>query len=254
MIRLICLTCISAVVALHAAPTASEGNDKVEVPATRPSDTAATQPQPELRGEYALIAEEAGLTDEKKAQLAAIVMEGRDAEARMRAANQERLDTLQKDLAEARKADKKDAISSTLQQIMRINAAATKAKRAREEDVMGLLTPEQKVKWAGFVLYRSVCKTLSRVVLTDDQKTAIRGLCDDAALELGDDALKRFGKTVAAQRKLRDKIKTEILTDSQRKAMGVRPARPAARARPARPPRPAKLPKKPVKQPRAKRR
>ena len=253
MTRFICLMCIAAVLVLLAAPAATEGDDKVEVPATRPSDTAATQPRPKLRGEYALMAAEAGLTDKQKVQLAATVMEGRDAEVRMLAANKERLDNLQKDLAEARRADNKDEISSILQQIMRINAAATKAKKALDESVMGLLTPEQKAKWAGFVLYRSVCRTLSRAELTDDQKTAVRRLCDNAALELGDDALKTSRKRVVAEKKLRDTVKSEILTDQQRKALGIRLTKPRG-TRPVRPARPAKPPKKPVRQPPTKRR
>ena len=206
---------------------------------TKPSGTPTTQP--EFRGEYALIAAQAKLTDEQKIQLAAIVMERGDAKARMRAANQEKLDGLKKDLAEARKANNRDAVSTILQQMMRINATAAKAKKALAKRVMELLTPEQQAKWAGFVLYRSVCKTLSKTSPTDDQKTAIRGLCDDAALELGDEALKMSPKRAAAQKKLRDKIKAEILTDQQRKAMGSRPAKPV---RPS---------QKPVKKPPAKR-
>ena len=109
-------------------------------------------------------------------------------------------------------------------------------------------------KWAGFVLYRSVCKTLSKARLTNKQKAAVRGLCHDAALELGDDALKTSRKKTEAQKKLRDQIKAEILTDEQRKALGGRPAKPPARALPVRPVRPVKPPRKPVRQPPARRR
>ena len=239
MTKLNCLLCISAVLVSHIALVAAERDSKTEITVTKSSGTATTQPQ--LRGEYALIAAQTKLTDKQKIQLAAIVMERRDAEARMRAAKQEKLDGLKQDLAEARKTKNMDAISTILQQMMRINAAESKAKKAFAKRVMELLTPEQKTKWAGFVLYRFVCKTLSKTMLTDDQKIAVRGLCDDAALELGDDALKTSLKRTAAQKKLRDKIKAEILTDQQRKAMGSRPAKPV---RPS---------KKPVKKPPAKR-
>ena len=239
MTRLNCILCISTALMPYVTLVAAESDSRTKAAATQPSNSAA--PQPELLGEYALIATQAELTDAQKSQLATIAKEGRDAEAHMRAANQERLDRLQKNLAEARRTGDKDSLSSTLQEIMRINSAASKAKKAYEARVLGLLTPEQKTKWAGFVLYREVCRTLPKANLTDDQKVTVRELCDDASLELGDDALKKFGKTVAARRKLRDRIKTEILTDQQRKAMGVRPAGPA---RPV---------KKPVKKPSAKR-
>jgi len=255
MIRLTGLLCMSAVLVLHAEPVAAEGNDKAHLPATRPSDISAPRPQPRLSGEYALMAAEVRLTDKQKTQLKTIVIEELDAETRMQAVNQEKLEKLQKDLADARKAKNIDAISNILQHIMRIKAAETKAKKAFAKRAMELLTPEQKDKWAGFVLYRLICKPLSRVRLTDDQKTTIRGLCDDAAVELGDDALKTSLKMVVAQKKLRDEIKAQVLTEVQRKSLGLRPTKPhrTPRAKPSRPVKPLRKPVKPVKQPRAKR-
>lgn len=154
MTRFIHLVYISVLLVLNAAPAAAKGDNEAEPPATRPSGAAATQPRPKLRGEYALVAAEVGLTAEKKAELAAIVVEERDAEARMRTANQKKLEKLQKDLADARKEDNKDAIVNILHQIMRINAAETKAKKAFQERVMGFLTHEQQARSIHAISYR----------------------------------------------------------------------------------------------------
>jgi len=92
MIRLTGLLCMSAVLVLHAEPVAAEGNDKAHLPATRPSDISAPRPQPRLSGEYALMAAEVRLTDKQKTQLKTIVIEELDAETRMQAVNQEKLE------------------------------------------------------------------------------------------------------------------------------------------------------------------
>ena len=254
MTRLNYLLCIAIVLVPHITLIAAERDSETKAATTKPSRTAS--PRPGLRGEYALIATQAELTDKQRIQLAEIAMEQRNAEDRMRSVNQKRIAGLQKDLANARKANNVDAISTILQQIMRINATEAKAKKAFTARVMELLQPEQKAKWTGFTLCRSVCGTLLKAKLTDDQKNAIRELCNDAALELGDDGLKTAIKRYAAQKKLRDKVKAEILTDDQRKALGGRPTKPVRSVK--KPVLPVKKsvmpPKKPVKKPPAKRR
>jgi len=225
MKKFACLLYTSVALFLPAAPlTAAKDSTATTAPTTKPSDGGTAGP--ELRGEYALIAAQAELTGEQRTQLAAIVTEARAAEARMQAANKDKLGKLRKDLADARKSNNRQAIAKASQQIMKINSAATKAKKALRARVLGLLTPEQKIKWAGFVFYRSACGVLAKANLTDDQKTAARKLCDEAARQLGAAALKKSRKTVAAQKKLLARIKADILSDRQRDAPGAKVAGP----------------------------
>lgn len=251
MTRLNCLLCISIVLVPHIALLAVEKDGKTEAATTKPSHTAS--PRPGLHGQYALIAAQAQLNDKQINELMAIATEEREVQTRMQAVNQEKIARLRKDLADARKANNVDSISTILQQIMRINATESKARKAFEARAMEIMEPQQRAKWAGFGLCKSLCGALLRAKLTDDQKKAVRGLCDDTALELGDDGLKTTLQRSAAQRKLRDKVKAEILTGDQRKALGGRPTKSAAKARTAKPTERAKPPRKPARQPRARR-
>ena len=181
-----------------------------------------------IRGEYAMLANEAGLTDEQKAQLEAMLKEAKTAQAQAAQANKEKLAELKKKIADAKEAKNKVAMKAAAKEMKDLRGAAAKAKKALWAKVTAMLTPEQKVKWAGFKLYRSACGRLKKAKLTDDQKVAARKLCEATAKELGDLVLAQKTKENAkaigqAIKKLQEKITADVLTAEQREAIKRKP-------------------------------
>ena len=181
-----------------------------------------------IRGEYAMLANEAGLTDEQKAQLEAMLKEAKTAQAQAAQANKEKLAELKKKIADAKEAKNKVAMKAAAKEMKDLRGAAAKAKKEFWAKVMALLTPKQKLKWAAFKLYRSACRRLAKAKMTDDQKAAARKLCDATAKQLGDVVLaektrenaKAIGQAV---KQLQQKITAEILTAEQREAIKPKP-------------------------------
>ena len=223
--------CVLAALMLTAGPVAAKEDTAKKPKKERGNKKAARAKKARslLRGEYAMLAKEAGFTDEQKTQLEARVKEMKAAETECRQANKEKLAKLKKEMADAKAAKNKEAMKEVRKQMKELAAAAAKPKKEFWAKAMALLTAEQKVKWGGFKLYRSACGKLSKAKMTGDQKATARKFCETTAKDLGDVALaekrtKEEAKTFAQSiKKLQMKIIDEVLTAEQREAMKRKP-------------------------------
>jgi Spy/CpxP family protein refolding chaperone len=133
-----------------------------------------------LAGEYALIAKEAGLSDEQIAKLTELVQ-----------ANKEQLIAAEKRHKEAKTAldaakAKKDeqAIAAAKAEVQASAEDKNQLREKLQKEIQDLLTPQQKAKWEAFMLYRSLAKKLAKANLSDAQKEQLRKLAASAGEEL----------------------------------------------------------------------
>ena len=92
--------------------------------------------------------------------------------------------------------------------------------------VMGLLTPDQKLKWGGYTLAKDPGLKIEGVTLTEQQSKRIRPICNAAARELPDETADMTPAEGAKIRKrvvqkVRMQIIFEVLTPAQRTAIGI---------------------------------
>ena len=92
--------------------------------------------------------------------------------------------------------------------------------------ILATLTPEQKAKWEGFRVYRTLMGRYKRTDLAEEQQTKIRDLAAAAAGDLAglrsEDKDAR-NKAREADKKLRQTIEENVLTAAQRETLQKKP-------------------------------
>ena len=223
MKRLFSVVWALALLALTAGPVLAQaepvGEDKPKAKKPKPK-----KPKSGLRGEYAIMASKAGFTDEQKTKLKALVKEMNEAVRKEAEASKEKLAELKKAIEAAKKAKDKAAGQEARKKMAEVKKASQAVKAGYQKKIVKLMTAEQRGKWGAFVFYRKASGKFSKAKLTDDQKKAVRTLCDAAAKELGDLAISASAKedkkkVQAAVKKASEQISRQVLTDEQRKAM-----------------------------------
>jgi len=176
-----------------------------------------------LRGEYAILASQCNLTEEQKEQVAAKVQARKKALAEWDKAHGDKFADLKKAIKEAKGAGNKEEGKR-----LRNEQKALKAERRRLDEqtmaeVYAVLTPDQKVTWKGFRLYRRMMRRYKKTGLTEAQEATIRKMAGATAKKLADaDDEKAERKAAVA---LRKDIKQEVLTAEQREALEKKPAK-----------------------------
>jgi Spy/CpxP family protein refolding chaperone len=116
------------------------------------------------------------------------------------------------------KADKdKEKTTSLGDQIKPLAKERSDLQEAQKANIMALLTPEQKAKWAGFTVFRTVIGKYKRVDPTEDQDKQIRQLCEAAAKGMPDASDKKARGE--AMKKLSEEIEQKVLTAAQREEL-----------------------------------
>ena len=165
------------------------------------------KPRNLLRGEYGIMASEVKLTDEQKTKLIEVIKTQNEAKKALA----EKAAPIKKELAEARKAKDKDKIKELSAKLKALRGDS----KANKAAIMAILSDAQKADWDSFTIYRNVCRKFGRAKLTDDQKQAIRGMCNKADIKTTGD--KKADNAVL--KGLTAKISADVLTDAQREAM-----------------------------------
>lgn len=120
---------------------------------------------------------------------------------------------------------KKGIIAAALRDARKKNASAASASSGASADyheqIMGLLTPAQKLKWGGYNLAKDPALKFEGVTLTEKQLKRIRTICNAASKDLPDEVsdLSPKAGVKARQSVLRDvrsQIIFEVLTPEQR--------------------------------------
>ena len=127
----------------------------------------------------------------------------------------DKLKTLQKELAEARKPKDAAKLKELGDKLKKLKSDPKADKAA----LMALLSDAQKADWDSFTIYRNVSRKFGKAKLTEDQKKAIRDMCNKADVKTTGDKK----ADAAALKGLIAKISAGVLTDEQRTAMAPKP-------------------------------
>ncbi len=203
------LTAFAAVVIMTSAMQAQPASKPASKPAgTKPAD----KPRSVLQGEFAMLVTEAKLTEDQKAKLEQRVKAGKETLDNWDKENGEKLKDAKAKAKED--AEAKKTVASLTVAREQINADMWK-------DINGMLTPEQKLKWDGFKLFRQETASLAKANLTDAQKQQMRELSDAAAKDMS--ALKDEKEIKTAKANLHSKIEA-LLTAEQKEATAKKAA------------------------------
>lgn len=181
-----------------------------------------------LRGEYAIMAKMLELTDAQKTDLAAKIAACAAEAKKWREDNADKLADIKKKQAEARKNKDKDAMKNIAAESKALRAEEAKLKGAAIAAAKSILTPEQKAKWDGFTVYRSVIGRLKKAKLTDEQDAKVREICTTKAPGIISAEGKAKGK---AYKELSTSIIDTVLTADQKASLTAKRERPTPKDR-----------------------
>ena len=137
-----------------------------------------------LKGEYAIVASELKLSDEKKAEFAKAVAEMNAARAEWTKANAAKLEELNKAAKAAKEAKDKEKAKELQKQLNELRASQEKATAEAQAKVRAVLTPEQQAQWQAFTVYRGLLGRYRKAELTDEQKEKVKALAAEASKQL----------------------------------------------------------------------
>jgi Spy/CpxP family protein refolding chaperone len=225
--------CLVVAFALVASMALAEGDNGAVAPkkADKPAgekvkgNKADSQPaKTALKGIYAQMAgadADLGLTDDQKAKLAkaADAKMAVDAMWSKEGEKGAKLAEAEKALKDAKAATPKDEAKVTQAQkaLDALTAEKAAALKQAEQDILAVLTDEQRTKWNAYELYQAVIQQLGRkVTLTPEQKSKIRTM----AAPKGDEWAKADAKAqkdiVGA---LKQQVEVSVLTAEQQNAL-----------------------------------
>ncbi|HUU91498.1 MAG TPA: hypothetical protein VM238_09830 [Phycisphaerae bacterium] len=179
-----------------------------------------------LRGEYAIMASQCELTDQQKADLEAKVKARVEAQKAWMEANGDKASALREAYKKAREAKDEDAAKKARDDLKALEEGRSKIETDTMAAILAVLTPEQKAKWEGFRVYRTLMGRYKRTDLAEEQQTKIRDLAAAAAGDLAglrsEDKDAR-NKAREADKKLRQTIEENVLTAAQRETLQKKP-------------------------------
>ena len=183
-----------------------------------------------LLGEYETMAREVNMSSTQRDKLVAMVRKFRGLPPGTSRDNSGEIASLTK-AYESATGEKKKIIAAKLKAAQKKNAdppksskspkSSTTSKADQHKQIMGLLTPAQKLKWGGYKLAHDPSLKFEGITLTDEQIKRIRTLCDAVAKDLPDEA-GDVAPAVAAKtrlsvlKKVRIQIIYTVLTPAQR--------------------------------------
>jgi len=206
---------VLGLVTAHLTQAAEEG-DKVK-------KEKADKGESGLRGEYAILASECNLTPEQKEQLAAKLKASKEAVEAWEQQNGQKVKDLQAKMKAAKEAGNTDEAKTIAQEVKTLLTDRARLAEGNMDAVLAMLTPEQKVKWNAFRLYRAAMQKYKRLGLSEDQTAKVRALADETA-KASDPADEKAAKT--AMMTLAEKVEKDILTAEQREGLSKKPEKP----------------------------
>lgn len=226
--------CGAALTASALAPAEGEPTKPKRVKKQKPPrDKAAREKKAKgLKGEYAIMVKILEMDEAQQEKLKQAVADRQTALAAWeKGPNGAKYQDLRKASNEARKAGKKDELKQLREQMKSLQQERTQLMAEQSAKILALLTPEQKLKWSGFTLYRDCMRRYKRLNLKDEQTKLVRGMCDAAAKELGDKTDRKARGT--AMRKLQKDIEEKVLDDAQREELKKKPVKEPREKKPA---------------------
>ena len=123
---------------------------------------------------------------------------------------------LRADRSAAQKAGDKDKVKDLTAQIKPLEDQRKALEAPLKQAIIDVLTPEQKHTWSVYEVQTGIDNRLKKLILTDDQKTKIKGLVETAVSDRDKIAATDERGRRAVMTKLYDDIEQTVLTDDQR--------------------------------------
>jgi Spy/CpxP family protein refolding chaperone len=201
----------AALVVLVCAPAVMAEEAKVKAPA---KDT--------LKGVYAQMVTICKLSDQQVTDLKTKVKARDDAVAAWMTPNADKMKAADEAVKKAKEGSDKAAGKKANEDRQKLMAERTKIEADGMVAIYAVLTPEQKQAWDGQQMYMQMSGRFKRANLTEEQRTKIRPLCDQAAKDeavvKGDEKAARKAKS-DIQAKVIKTIEDTILTAEQKAEM-----------------------------------
>lgn len=186
--------------AAPAAPAAPASPAPAAAAPASPSP-AAPVARPALDGELLAMVNECRLTPDQQTQLLDLAQSVQAEAAAWESANVQRVAALQQAGRAAQQAQDQAAferVKADAQPLMQERLAlAVKHQKA----LLGILSPEQKDTWIGYMIHRQMMSSLQVLSPTQEQTSKIRQLCDAAAKEVNDLKLEELEAAASAAQK-----------------------------------------------------
>lgn len=180
-----------------------------------------TRKKPRLRGMHAQMAKVCGMSEEQQEELIRLNAKRYEAWKQFKTSTTEKLKVLQARIAEARKNNDKEALKEAYSEIRSLRIKQREIYEHWKAKMMAILTPEQKARWDRYQAMLAIKRRFKSAGLTAEQMEKIEAAYTKFVVGAGPSDKKARRE---ALKKLNDYIRTEILTDAQRKAT-TRPAR-----------------------------
>jgi Spy/CpxP family protein refolding chaperone len=212
--------------------------------APQPAEAAKPALPQEVQNELQEMFSQCQMTDEQKTKVTQIATAGMASLAEWNKAHADQMAALQKQMKAA--SDVKDAAAA---QKIRAEAIAVLEERSSiavkmQQDMLAVMTPEQRLKWNGFVVSQQVKGRFAATQWTAEQAAKIQEMCDAAAKEItaitveGIEGARAKGAVLG---KLLVAVVNTVMTPEQRAAL---PQPPGAAVAPAPAPAPSPAPTK----------
>merc|ERR1711941_145028 len=170
-----------------------------------------------LKGWHAHYAKELQMTDEQIEQYKAILKTRYETESKWKAENKEAYESAKKAMNDAKASGDKEAYSKAKADYYAVKKSKDEANKAYETALDGLLTAEQQGRKTGLSLYNSVKWYIKKADVSSEQQNQIKEMAIAEGAKLVDAKGKEYHNAKMA---FVEKVKTEVLTDAQRTAIG----------------------------------
>ncbi|MCE5279160.1 MAG: hypothetical protein ABFD92_08705 [Planctomycetaceae bacterium] len=168
-----------------------------------------------LKGEYAIMASTLELTEEQQTKLAETVKAQQLADVEAAKADKAKVADAQKAMTEAKQKKDAAATEAAKKALAEAKAAIKTNKTALDEkqkaEIQALLTDEQKSRWMGFTISRTVLREMAWAKVTPAQKTKIETIAMETAPKMRGEG-KSDQEIVTAVKA----SAVELLTDAQK--------------------------------------
>lgn len=231
------LMCAVAVLVFVAAPILAADTPKAEAKKDAPkaeakadAPKAAEAAKPALEGDLAILARETKLSDEQQVKVLEAVAVAKAEMTAWETKNKAKIDAFRAAGEAAQKAQDQAAFTKAMTEFQPLRDEIRALRAKHEEAILGILTPEQKMTWMGFVIGTQLNAQLQALGLTPEQQSKVRALSEAAAKELvavkGSDEAAQKAR-VEIQAKLFAGIRESVLTAEQKAKITPPAAAPA---------------------------
>jgi Spy/CpxP family protein refolding chaperone len=131
-------------------------------------------------------------------------------------ANADKMKEIQTAMMEASKNKDEDGVRRAREDMQKLYAPMSELQKKTQEDIMSVLTAEQKAKWQEAQDVNRVIWRFWAAKLTEEQKAKIKTLVAEAMLGVDREDRKALSEATA---KASAQVEKEVLTDEQREAM-----------------------------------